>query len=726
MAIVAAWLFALAGGSANACDFDDAEGADVAVVFSGGGALTTTQVGALGVVQDLGVPIHCMVGTSMGSVTAALFAAGYDAQDIQAIYGEEDWSAIFRGGIDRKDKTYLQKEAEDEYFSDYVAGISRAGLALPGRFGDMGGLQAHFRTLFGHLPAELDFDRDLRIPFRSTAMDLATGEAVAFGSGDLVQTLLASMAVPGVFAPREIDERLYVDGGLAAQLPIAQAQAMGADVIIALDTTIPPSTLSGPQSIGSTTQQLLRIAVYRNWQDQVALMGPADVLIRPDLTGLNVGDFTNADIGFAAGRAEAGAHRDALLAIKAIAAPLRDRPLDPTAPFTPDGPLLVRNDTAISDAVIEDRFKPAQADLNDIAERQARLKDLIAFGGLGDADLAQAPAGPVLAVRGRSIGRNLLQTGLRASTTFDGDAQFSILGRVSRRPFSRTGGELSLSAELGTDFGATLELYQPFGSDGRFFAVPAVAFRGEEILFDLGDVRLGEFFQQQFDGRLRIGRELDRWGVIALEGILTVGRLEPQITLIEALSEPVTYEQAGVGAFFGVDTLDRGAWPTKGLSLQVNAQQLFDLADGIETDKFSVFFNKAFGWGPFGANLRLSAEAVEEDNDEPVEVLTLGGFRRISAFTEGSLPNDRYALATAEVFYRLTAADQIVSFPVYVGATAEYADVSFDIILPGETEDFIAGSVYLGANTVLGPTFFGLGFGEDAEFALFLHFGRAF
>ena len=228
-----------------ACDFDDIDGPDVALVLSGGGALTSTQVGVMQIMEEIGVPVHCVLGTSMGSVTGAMYVAGYSPEEIAGIYRDRPWGEIFRGRVSRNDQAFRQKEGYDDYFSDSFAGIGADGLKLPGGLSSMNGLQATFRDILDHIPNESDFTSDLRVPYRSVAMNLSTGEAVAFEDGDLVQTILASMAVPGVFAPRQIDGEFYVDGGMAAQLPVQFAKEMGADIIIAIDTTFEPARLEG-------------------------------------------------------------------------------------------------------------------------------------------------------------------------------------------------------------------------------------------------------------------------------------------------------------------------------------------------------------------------------------------------------------------------------------------------------------------------------------------------
>jgi NTE family protein len=261
-----AWLvLALSPERAFACDFEDEDGLDVALVLSGGGAKASTQVGVMQVMEELDIPVHCITGTSMGSVVGAFYAAGYSPDEIAGFLTNEatDWGEIFRGRVPRRDKSFIEKTREENYFSGNVASLTKNGVHLPGGIASMQGLKLHFRNILAHVPLEQNFD-DLDIPFRAVATDLATGEAKAFAKGDIVESILASMTVPGLFAPREINGELYVDGGISASLPVALAKDMGADIIIALDVSVKPEKKRADISVAATTTDVIRVILAKS------------------------------------------------------------------------------------------------------------------------------------------------------------------------------------------------------------------------------------------------------------------------------------------------------------------------------------------------------------------------------------------------------------------------------------------------------------------------------
>jgi len=726
-AVLATVLAFAAPGLAFACDHGDADGPDVGLVLSGGGALASTHVGALKVIEELGVPIHCVVGTSMGSVVGGLYAAGYSADELETVFVSTDWPDVFAGAPPREDQSYLQSEREGEYLTGALVGFDANGVRLPGGIRSMRGLRRHFRDLTFHVPLSADFD-DLAVPYRAVVTDFATGEAVALDEGDLVQSMLASMAVPGAFPAIEIDARFYVDGGMAAQLPVGLAQQMGADIIIALDTTVEPPAPDGAPNVANTLQQLVRVTVWRNHQQDVARLGPQDVLIAPALDGLSTTAFERASQGVEMGMREARRFEVQLRAIAARAAPDRQRSLPRTRPEDQaDAPVRIVNNTHLHDSVLANRADVSRTlDGEGHHRLERRMNALTAFGALGAVDLAQDGQGLVLQVDERDLGRRLVQGGLRLSNNFEGDSTFSVLARYSQRPFSRHGGEFNLSMELGTTNALTASLQQPFGAAGRFFYEPGVYYQGVERPLNLAEFRLGEFWDQSGGVRLRVGRELGDWGLAELGGEVRRGRLEPQVTFLPDV-EPVVYTLAGVTGAFAVDTLDQLSWPTRGVQALLQVSHLFDV-DGEAADTSQVQFQArtAFESGDYAFIVSGRYGVVETQDDNPVEIVSIGGFRRLSAYPQDSIPTDRYGYGSVEVFKRLDQAGSLINLPVYAGILAETAYVEFDFLGLDEGGMVYSGAVYIGADTLLGPVILSTAVGEEGAGGVFLHVGRSF
>lgn len=206
------------------------------LALAGGGAKAAASAGVLKVLQQEGIPVAAIAGTSMGAGVGALFAAGYSPDEIEQIFSGNDWNDIFNDKPARAFLTQEQKDAGSRHLLEFTF--------QEGRFMPPYGLTAGqklmnllvSRTLAASFEADLDFNR-LRVPFRAIATDIETGDAVVLDRGLLHDAIRASTAIPLVFQPVEIGGLLLVDGGLVNNLPVEVARAMGADVVIAVDSS---------------------------------------------------------------------------------------------------------------------------------------------------------------------------------------------------------------------------------------------------------------------------------------------------------------------------------------------------------------------------------------------------------------------------------------------------------------------------------------------------------
>ena len=380
----------------------------------------------------------------------------------------------------------------------------------------------------------------------------------------------------------------------------------------------------------------------------------------------------------------------------------------------------------MADKTLVERFSFEEDDIERPEVVKRKLQNLASFGGFGEVDLAITPDAAVLYVDERPLGRNLIQASVQASNNFNGDSTYGLFARYSRRPLGDRGGEFSLAFEFGTDLGVIADYYRPFGDEGRMFIVPEAFFRSENVIFDVEDQRIGEFLETYGGARGRVGRELGDWGIIGVDGEIRIGRLSEKITTIPGFV-PNDYTQSGLGVIFAADTLDRGDWPTRGFRFESSVQRLWEVgSEGSQTDKFKLSGNTAFGGEDLGILLTGTYQGVRNSENQPLEVLSLGGFRQLTAFTTDSIPTNEYVFGSAEFYSRLTGTDGVVNFPVYAGGLIEYADVGFNLIATQPDRELYSASGYIGGETPIGPVFFGAGLGEAGEKSLFFFIGRSF
>ncbi len=272
----------------------------VGLVLGGGGAKGAAEVGVLKVIEEVGIPIDYVVGTSIGSIVGAAYSCGMTAAEMDSVFSTQKWIALL---TDRKHM--LPDDTEDSLSVYYLNGqpVGQGNPKRRGRGAHKGAFRgravtALFQSVTGQADS-IDFD-DMPIPFRCVAVDITAGREVVLQSGNLPMAMRASMGIPGIYKPLEVgDSTLLVDGGMLNSLPVDVCRQMGADVIIAVDLTqnkrdfIEKTMRKRKNLIGKlinwnrTRPDLIKY--NQNRQD-------ADVYINPHLDGFGAASFTKKKI----------------------------------------------------------------------------------------------------------------------------------------------------------------------------------------------------------------------------------------------------------------------------------------------------------------------------------------------------------------------------------------------------------------------------------------------
>lgn len=259
----------------------------VAVVLEGGSAWGFAHIGVLKVIEELGIPVDIVVGTSMGSIVGGLYAAGYNATEIENIAESTDWSSLF---IEDRGKTRLawQDSLDQEEYMGALQ-FDRKGVYFTGGLISGNRIVRFFDTLLVNSPSPANFDK-LPRRYRAVATDVVNGEQVVYSSGSISDAMRASMSIPGVFTPYHYDGHYLVDGGLVNNLPVDVAREMGADIVIAIDLfserEINDDTLNRSPLL--SLSQSIDIALRANVKRQLP---GADLVIPVNIAGFIVTDF---------------------------------------------------------------------------------------------------------------------------------------------------------------------------------------------------------------------------------------------------------------------------------------------------------------------------------------------------------------------------------------------------------------------------------------------------
>lgn len=261
----------------------------IGVVLSGGGAKGLAHIGALKVLEEAGVEISYIGGTSMGAIVGGLYAAGYSATELDSIFRGLDADALLRDFTPRGSRNFFEKRNDEMYaltlpFKNFKIGFPTA--LSKGLYN-----YTTVNRLTGHVRNVRDFNK-LPIPFVCIATDIETGEEVVLHGGVLPDAILASGAFPSLYSPVEIDGRLLIDGGVTNNYPIEEVKKMGADIIIGVDVQDPLKTRD---QIKGATGIIVQINNYQMIKKMEAKRAATDIYIKPDISGFTVVSFEDGE-----------------------------------------------------------------------------------------------------------------------------------------------------------------------------------------------------------------------------------------------------------------------------------------------------------------------------------------------------------------------------------------------------------------------------------------------
>ena len=289
---------------------DSADRPSVAVVLSGGGAKGIAHVAILEKLEELGIPIDRVYGTSMGALVGGIYAAGYTPKEIEAIMLGNDLSTLFNS---------LLSSGYNEVLEPFDFNRNNIlSLSLEKGIGDTTGLIDDYMILnylyeyLGNVPEDMDFD-DLPVSYRCNATNMLNGEDTVFDSGSLIEAIRASISIPIVFEPVVTPDAVYMDGGLADNMPVHLAVEDGYDIVIAVAVNRTEDfTPEHYNSFSGTLDGTIEIAIKRGSLGEKDL---ATLFIRIDTSAFTTLGFGKADRILAKGKEDVAKYENQLKAI---------------------------------------------------------------------------------------------------------------------------------------------------------------------------------------------------------------------------------------------------------------------------------------------------------------------------------------------------------------------------------------------------------------------------
>ncbi len=702
----------------------------VALVLSGGGARGFAHIGVLRALQELRVPVDFVVGTSMGSVVGGAYAAGSSVEQLEQLVRRTDWNAVVADRAPRDELFYRRREEDLLLPSRIEFGAHLDGVSLPPAAAGNEALELALTRVLP--PGARDKPANLlQLPFRSIASDLVTGELVELNDTPLFLAMRASLAVPGVFAPVRVNQRLLVDGGLVRNLPVDVAREMGAEIIIAVNVGTPLAQEKELVSAVSVAQQMLQILTEQNVQRSLKELRPNDILLQPDLGGIGFLDFGRHDRAMKEGEAAVRAMSARLVALalpEAQYAAYEVKRL--SAPVAIDQPVrLAKLEVAPSG-----RINPKELEIQSglkigqmVTSEQAGTAGNRLFGR---GDLARVETEVRDDETGRSVlikpteadwAHSRLRVGIELNSDFSDNSAFQLKAMHVLSSLNDWGGELRSIASVGTDRVLGTQFWQPLGVGSQWYVAPALEFgAGASDIFNSSGFRQARYAYDYSAASMSLGRQLGRWGDLRY----SVGRQvsNRHLTIPEEENRFRTYQTVQQFSF-NVDTLDTIAFPTRGTLFSLNWQRALrrnknDTDEPVPAQQ-EVKGLEAFHIGRWAGHVygewSRSMGGAGDNN--------LGGFLRLSGTEPNSVVGSRTVLGRVVVARSIGAMPAALGGDVRLGFSLEAGGAysPADPLRFGKLKQ--AGSAFIAVDTRFGPLYFGAGATKEGKGSGYLFLG---
>lgn len=585
-------------------------------------------------------------------------------------------------------------------------------------------------SLLVHTSDNRDFDK-LAIPFRAVSTDIATGEKVVFRKGHLPQAIRASMSIPAVFAPVEIDGRLLVDGGMVDNIPVDVARDMGVDVVIVVDIGNPLRDRKDLSTVLDVMNQSITLMTRKNSEAQLATLKPGDVLIQPPLSGYGTTDFGRVpqliDAGYRATTVLA-----ARLAELRKPKDLNSEALDVARTPNQRKPVIdairVENNSKVSDEVIRHYIRQplgTRLDLGRLQDDMSTLYGLDYFDQVQYRVVKEKKLNTlVIHATGKKGGTDFLRLGLNLSDDMRGESTFNLGGSYRMNGLNRLGAEWLTRVQLGDRQELYSEFYQPLDVGSRYFVAPFLFHEAQNVdVTEDNDPLLRYRLSATATAQRRPADRQQRRNPPGRGAGLRQGR--------RAHRRP---EPAGHRLHRGLLRTEvlvryrrRRQFPPRGRGDRPDHAPLRQVLGSDDSYRqWDLRLNKALSFGAdtwvFGGGYGRTLD----DAEVVTSSFTLGGARELSGFRRDALSGQNYSLGRIVYYRRLTERSFLpLDFPLYLGGSIERGRI-WNNDNEYDSGYINAASLMIGFDTPLGPLTFSYGINDENFKAFYLNLGQNF
>ncbi len=703
----------------------------IGLALSGGGARGFAHIGVLKVLEEVGIPIDRIAGTSMGSVMGGLYALGYSPEELARLAVTMNWQDAFSDNPPRKTLFFEQKKEASKYLLEI--GFKGYKLQIPS--GLSAGQKLSNLLALLTIPAAgiTNFD-DLKIPYRAVATDIVTGAQVLLDGSQLslAEAMRASIAVPLVFTPVELGDKLLVDGGLVKNVPVDVVKNMGADKVIAVNVSTPLRKKEDLQSFFAIIDQAISLQIAQSTEQQLAL---ADIVITPDLKDYSASDFTKARLliekGEEAARKEIQQLRDLADSLKKYR-PDQSLPAQSTGIKT--GPkseikieeVRIEGDIKIKELQLMKTLEIQKGETLSLTELQDKIRRIFGFGFFESVKVnveEGKSGGEILELKINEREPNLLRFGFRYDDKYKGVG----IADLTFNRFGGTSSKLSTEVQFGSIFNFQSSYFRYGLFNSGFFINPRIFYKDDfQFIFE-NQRRLGQFTDRAKGFEFAVGNIFKNLGEITSR---YQWKREDFTVDVGGPDFPEFRENvAMISLSSQADTLDQFPFPNSGSTFHLTYDFANKLLGGNPnfhrlTFNYSKFFSP-FPKNHFSVGVQLGTSF---GTDLPTyEDYLFGGPDSFMGYEREELRGDQIAILRLGYRYKL------LDLPLGLGRGA-YVTLVFNTGNIWDSLDDLennlrlryGGSLGFALNTIIGPIYLDFGIGDEGRRQVYFSAGFPF
>lgn len=687
----------------------------VAVVLSGGGAKGFSHIGVLKVLEQEGIPIDIIVGTSIGSLVGGLYSIGYTAKELEDLCKIQDWKELLFDDLPRSYLSMADRSLQQRYLFALRVDEKKK-LTLPQGVIKGQNVLNLLCGLTGNVPSEMDF-RKLPVNYACVAANLETGEEIVLNKGSLPTAMFASMAVPGIFQYPEREGLALIDGGVVNNFPVDVAKKMGADIVIGVDISEEFGKRENIKSMQSIFSQLIAFLIQNKDSSNTRL---CDLIIKPDVSGYSMASFSNEAVDTLLLRGEKAAN-NVIDKIRKLKAENNLTPRSISNEFKSPEKWLISNLSLSGRFKVDMNFLLRSIDMSlpgyySYDEIKGVINQLYGYGifdkiyfNLYDNE------------KGKTLNLNITEknvltqnVGFKVNTT---DAAALMLN-ITRKNYGRRFGQISASAELSANPGVNFVAETNRGN----FPVAGVEIKGKyqnysifdhgeklyqaNLLYSSGAVYIYKRFHHQNTVGLGIKEEYYSGDIFSKNNTdVVTGEKNSFLT--------------NIYGYMSIDNLDDYYFPKKGTDLYTEYSLQGQI--GVSTNLSHIFLLRMRNFMPVSNRITVLLNIYSRmilSTDFPVFKGTIAGGAPYSQYFDYHIPFiglspvnliDRYALS-AMTGVRFRFADKH-----YVSVLGNALYENTDILNNAQGKMIYGGGLDYSVNTVIGPIDIVLGFSNEVR-----------